>query len=249
MHLPPLDCHAHVAVSVTERQLERLRPAVVFAVTREPSEASETTARSDPDIVWGCGAHPAYVAKSGDVNIEQFARIAQRFALVGEIGLDRRHGNLNRQVEVFDALLEAFRDEPVLLSVHSTGCSGEVVESLRKHPLPGTIMHWFTGSIAEAEELLALGMYFSVNSAMRSELLRMLPRERLLPETDYPAARKRTGQRPGDTSGIEQILADIHGVGASDIRRRCYQNLRRVATESGALDRLPVQLAEMLLVA
>lgn len=86
-------------------------------------------------------------------------------------------------------------------------------------------MHWFTGSTADAKELLSLGVYFSVNSAMREELLRMLPHDRVLPETDYPTARNRTGRRPGDTAGVEQLLADIQRVGATDVRRRFYHNL------------------------
>lgn len=51
-----VDCHVHIAVNVTERQLAHLRPAIVFAMTREPSEAHEASMRFDPDVVWGCGA-------------------------------------------------------------------------------------------------------------------------------------------------------------------------------------------------
>lgn len=72
------------------------------------------------------------MAGGGEVDVEQFARSAQRFAVVGEVGLDRRSGNLDRQAAVFAAILDALRGEPVLLSVHSAGCSSEVVELIRR---------------------------------------------------------------------------------------------------------------------
>src|SRR5450759_5976071 len=45
--LPPLDCHAHIASDVTARQLARLAPAIVFAVTRSPREAEAVSLRSE----------------------------------------------------------------------------------------------------------------------------------------------------------------------------------------------------------
>ncbi len=249
MNLPPLDCHAHVALTVTEKQLALLRPAVVFAMTRQPSEALEATRRYDSDIIWACGAHPSYVAKGGEVDIDQFSRRVRRFAMVGEVGLDRRSGNLERQSKVFNEILRCVSDEPVLVSVHSAGCSREVIEAIRHRPHPGTIMHWFNGSTTEAHELVALDVFFSVNTAMRRELLELLPKNRILPETDFPVARKRTGAKPGDTTGVEEVLAEIHGVDRSAMRRVFYQNLRRVATRSGALDRFPSSLSERVMLA
>lgn len=249
MDLPPLDCHAHVAVTVTDRQLARLEPAFVFSMTREPAEAREAPVHRGTRILWGCGAHPGYVGGGGEVDIDEFKRMAGRFAVVGEIGLDRRSGNLHRQIEVFESILSSIRDEPVLVSVHSAGCSAQVVQSIERNPPPGMILHWFTGTPSEVQELLSLGSYFSVNSAMRRDLLKMLPIDRVLPETDYPAARNRTGRRPGDTGGVESLLSEIYGMDATDIRRHFYRNLRRIAKVSGALDRFPRLLAETVLLA
>lgn len=249
MELPPLDCHAHVSPSVTDHQLVQLEPAIVFAMTREPAEASLAIRRHDRNLLWGCGAHPSFVARGGEVNLDNFARCARRLPLVGEIGLDRRSGNLPRQQAVLDGILHRIREEPALISMHSAGCTGETLEILSQHPRGGVIMHWFTGSRAEAAQLVSLGCYFSVNTAMRREILEALPRNRLLPETDFPAVRKRTGARPGDTGQLETLLAEIHGGDVADVRRGFYRNLRRIATSSGAIDRFPSHLVETLLMA
>lgn len=249
MTLPSLDCHAHVSPSVTERQLSQLGTAIVFAMTREPAEAAEATRRRDNNILWGCGAHPSYIARGGAVDLDQFARRARHFAVVGEIGLDRRSGNLLRQTEVFSALLDRLKEESVLMSVHSAGCTGEVAGLLHLHRPHGVIMHWFTGQPREADELLSLGCYFSVNTAMRREILSALPFDRLLPETDFPVTRRRTGSKPGDTGQIETLLAEIHGCDPAQVRRQFYVNLRRVSVETGAIDRMPMHVTDLLLAA
>ncbi len=249
MTLPHLDCHAHVSPTVTRRQLDGLGSAIVFAMTREPDEAAAAAHRKDSNIIWGCGAHPSFVARGGTVNMDEFVSTAGSFAVVGEIGMDRRSGNLQRQAEVFDGLLSRLKNEPVLMSIHSAGCTTDVAKVVRRHQPQGAIMHWFSGQVEEMDELLSLGCYFSVNVAMRPEILSALPIERMLPETDFPAARKRTGARPGDTSQLESVLADIYGTNPADVRRQCYRNLRKISVASGAIDRMPMHVVDLLLVA
>lgn len=249
MNLPHLDCHAHVSPDVTPRQLEGLGSAIILAMTREPAEAVVAARRKDANILWGCGAHPSFVAKGGSVDLDQFASTASSFAVVGEIGMDRRSGNLQHQADIFDGLLGRLEKEPVLMSVHSAGCTTEVTKIVRRHQPQGAIMHWFSGQREELNELLSLGVYFSVNVAMRREILSALPMDRVLPETDFPVARKRTGVRPGDTGQLESLLADIYGSDPADVRRQCYRNLRRISVTTGAIDRMPMHVVDLLLVA
>jgi len=249
VELPLLDCHAHIATSVTDRQVRQLGAAIVFAMTRNPAEAVEATRRYDRNIIWACGAHPSYVASGGAVDLDQFVRRTKQFAVVGEIGLDRRSGNLPHQEQVFAELIDCLSQEPVLISVHSAGCSAQALRVLREHRHSGVIMHWFTGSPDEAVELVDLGYYFSVNSAMRREVLDVLPLDRVLPETDFPVARKRTGVKPGDTAHLEAVLAEIYCTGQEQVRRQFYCNLRRVSVATGAIDRMPAHLTDLLLTA
>lgn len=249
MNFPPLDCHAHISVGVTNPQVKALGDAIIFGMTRNPSEAGDATKRYDPNILWGCGAHPAFVAGGGEVSMEQLERRAKRFAVIGEIGLDRRSGNLPRQEQVFEQLLETMSGEPVLLSVHSAGCSREVIAILRHTENLGVLMHWFTGTPEDVVQLLDFGCYFSVNAAMPRSLLQCIPLDRVLPETDFPVARKRTGSKPGDTDSIERTLAEIHGLRQGHIRGQFYRNLRRVSVETGAIDRMPSHLVDRLMLA
>jgi TatD DNase family protein len=248
--LPPLDCHAHIAPDVTPRQVAGLEGAQVFAVTRTLAEAALVVGRRDLGLVWGLGVHPGDRAARLAFDVAAFAGLLDRFTLVGEIGLDRRGGDLARQKQILDEILTSVQGRPVLLSLHSTGAVDEVLEALTQRPSPGAILHWFTGNASQVGRAEALGCYFSVNAAMSDEQLARLPPDRMLPETDFPSSRRRTSaQRPGDLLAIETRLEVVWPQAEVSVRRQLYRNLRELAITSRAIERLPEQLVDLLLVA
>jgi TatD DNase family protein len=167
---------------------------------------------------------------------------------VGEVGLDRRAGKLQDQIRVLRAVFSAISGEPVLVSVHSAGCTAEIVELVREMPHPGIILHWFLGSAEVVRRAVAAGCYFSVNGAMSDEALRQIPLDRMLPETDFPSTvRSGGGSRPADTAHLEHRLAELLSQPVERLRWSWYRNLRAVALASGALERLPATLADQLL--
>lgn len=244
--LPPLDCHAHIAPDVTAAQLDVLGEATVFAVTRSLAESHKVADREDRLLVWGCGVHPGVTQARSAYDEDDFRSLLGRFCLVGEVGLDRRAGALKDQTRVFRSVLGAIAGAPVIVSVHSTGCTDLVVDLVAGAPHQGIILHWFLGSQDTVRRATALGCYFSVNSAMSPDALQRFPHDRLLPETDFPATSRRGARRPGDVARLESRLADLRGETVEQIRWRWYRNLRMLAVESGAIERLPEHLADRL---
>ena len=115
--LPALDAHAHIAPDVTPTQVAALGQSVVFAMTRSLDEARQVKNRRDSALVWGIGVHPGVAAAREAWDPEQFTDLLGSFALVGEIGLDRR-GGLRRAATprlLFDARLVEEADHPVVL--------------------------------------------------------------------------------------------------------------------------------------
>ncbi len=245
--LPPLDCHAHIAPDVTSEQLDALGDATIFAVTRSLAESHAVVERQDRVLVWGCGVHPGNATARSGNDEEDFRGLLERFAFVGEVGLDRRAGKVEDQLRVFRSVLGAIADAPVIVSVHSAGCADLVVDLVKEAAHPGIILHWFLGDEKVVREAVALGCFFSVNSAMPDDVLRRLPRDRLLPETDFPATLRRGVARPGDVSRIEKRLATLGSESIAEVRWRWYRNLRALAVASGAIERLPDSLADRLL--
>jgi TatD DNase family protein len=247
--LPALDCHAHVAPDVTGAQTKALGGAFVFAMTRSLDEAEAVADRQDSSLVWGCGIHPGLLgADDAAYDGLRFASLAGRFAVIGEVGLDRRAGNLDRQVAVLRSVLRTAASQPVMVSLHSAGRVEETLALLEEHGRSGAILHWFLGDEKAMRRADRLGCYFSVNAAMPDEILQNVPKERMLPETDYPATRRRGGgSRPGDLANLEAKVAVLTRMTESEVRRMWFRNLRRLCTDCGALDRLPPKLVDCLL--
>ncbi len=245
--LPALDTHAHVAPDVTSEQLDALGDVTVFAVTRSLDEAEAVASRRDPQLVWGCGVHPGVRSARDGYDPARLRSLLPSFSLVGEVGLDRRAGHLQEQQGILKSVLRETAAAQVLVSVHSAGCSSEVVDIVTNTEHPGVILHWFLGDDSATRGAVEAGCYFSVNGAMADQAIRRVPLDRMLPETDFPATSRRGGgRRPGDTSGLRQRVAGLLGTGEEDIHRRWYRNLRALAIASGALDRLPAGLADRL---
>jgi len=151
---------------VTRPQLTALEGAQVFSVTRSLDEAQTTLRRRDQTLTWGLGVHPGVAAARSSYSPDRFRELLPHFALVGEVGLDRRAGGRDGQGEIFSDVLTACQDEPVLVSIHSAGRTDDVVRLIEKHRPRGPILHWFLGTPEEVDRAVSAGAYFSVNTAM-----------------------------------------------------------------------------------
>lgn len=243
--LPPIDAHAHIAPDVTSAQLARLRPSLTFAVTRTLQEAEAVRARRDPGLIWGCGVHPGVPDALRAYDEETFKRLIEDFVFVGEVGLHRKPTKL--QHDVLNSILATTSGRPVMVSLHSAGCPEAIVEVIEAHRPAGAILHWFTGGPGLVERAAATGAFFSVNSSAKDDLLRSLPPERVLTETDFPATRRSGSRLPADVEKIEYRLAATRGLVPEEMRREFWRNLRSLVTGVGALGRLDADVARQLI--
>jgi TatD DNase family protein len=158
---------------------------------------------------------------------------------IGEVGIDagpKFYRSLDTQKEIFEHVLKrCARVGGKVLTVHSVRSAKIVLDLVEQHlPLDRgqLVLHWFTGSKSEARRAVELGCYFSVNSQMflnerGRELVEILPRERLLTETDGPFTQ--IGNRstvPSDVSVVVEQIAKLHSIEVSVAASQIRQNLR-----------------------
>lgn len=244
---PALDCHAHIAADVTRSQLSTLNGTYLLAVTRSLREAQAVKGRDDAGLTWGIGVHPAVPRARTEYDPDLFRALLPGFALVGEVGLDKR-GAKEEQGRILDDVMRACRDQPVLISMHSAGMASGVADIIERHPHPGTILHWWLGTPTETQRAIASDVFFSINAAMDDQRLAALPRNRVLPETDFPARSVRA-RLPGDIARLESRISSLWKVETSEVRRQWWMNLRDLSVRSGALDRVNDALADAILTA
>lgn len=145
-----------------------------------------------------CGIHPHEAGKVAHGWEDRLASLAAEADVraVGEMGLDFHYDFADRpsQQAVFrrQVAIASAVGKPVV--IHCREAHQAVLEVLADCPKPrNVVFHCFTGSEAEARELLDLGYWISLTGVVtfrRSEELRcvarLIPADRLMIETDSP---------------------------------------------------------------
>lgn len=248
--LPPLDLHAHINPSTDPRDLERLG-AVVFAATRSIDEYESIRSRRDQVTIWGLGCHPGIPEAQHDYDQARFAGILVSTAFVSEVGIDGRSKvSLDAQTRVLNSILDCLQVMPRIVSIHSAGAPGAVLDVLSKHRITGAVLHWWRGNEAQTRRAVELDCWFSLNAAgMRyQDDVRAIPLDRVLTETDHPSGNRGSSapRQPGAVGDVEAALARIHGISAADVRRQVWSNFAQLVDGVGVGDLLPPPVRRML---
>lgn len=247
------DFHCHVdlfrdpAATIAACNQNRIVALAVTTTPRAWPQNSRWTAQS-PYVHAAVGLHPE-LAEERHSELSLLESYMPETPFVGEIGLDgtaQHRNSLQTQTMVFTRALEcAQRLGGRVLSIHSRRAAGDVLKALEENTTPVRvlpILHWFSGSVTEARKALDLGCYFSVNHrtlqhASATSLLRALPIDRLLTETDAPFAMVGDRQpEPRDVLDTARKLADIVGVSSSSMSEALATNAARVFAFAGLND-------------
>ena len=125
----------------------------------------------------------------------EFRELIGKTRYIGEIGMDgsvKYKQSFIKQAEIFEEILSLCdKRREKILTIHSRRAEKEVISLISKYPYSKKILHWYSGSLDEAEKAAELNCYFSFNHRMLSSengknLLAMIPKERILLETDFP---------------------------------------------------------------
>lgn len=259
---PPLvDTHAHLAdprlagrlpaVLATARE-HGVGQIVAVGTTAADSRRVVALAREHPaSIRAAVGIHPNDAAEAAEDDWSIIRELATDDAVVaiGETGLDRHWDRtpFPLQQEFFDRHLALAFGQGLPVVIHSRDCHRDVVARLARlgRPIRG-VLHSFTGTWAEAEELLALGLHLSfagmLTFANKSlDLLReaaaRVPGDRLLIETDSPylapVPHRGEPNEPGRVVHTATKLAAVRGVGLHELAAATTANARDLFRRTG----------------
>lgn len=191
------------------------------------------------------GLHPWQSAACADIPAA-LAGIRARLeadarAGVGEIGLDRLKTkavpDAQRALFAAQLALAAERRRPVVL--HGAKCWGEVVAACRPHAgrIPAFLFHGFSRSAGLLPQIFVLNGFVSVGPALLNdhavnyrELVKGLPSERLLVETDACCAAGDAAAEEGRAAllaRLVQALAALRGRPEAEIEAAVAANAAR----------------------
>ncbi len=239
---PFVDTHCHLDAYFRpfEPAAEAARAEVeIIAVTNLPSHRQRLQARLPfaPHVSFALGAHPVEAAKMHEGEWRIFQSKVTTADHIGEVGLDfSPAADRAAQERVFAKVLSMLRDRPRLITVHSRRAVRPVLKHLADAQLTGAVLHWFSGSRVELDAVLSAGHLLSINTAMiasakGTDILRFLPRERVLAESDGPYARHRgKPASPSDVRAVYAAVARLWSADIRDVRAQLARNLEAVRT-------------------
>ena len=247
-----IDSHAHIQgeefVQELEAVMDRARDAGVEKVIvvggagdLSSNEAAVELARSVPGLFATIGMHPHDAKDVGDLELAKLQVLVREpgVVAVGETGLDFYYDHSPRQlqVELFCWFIRMARETGLPLVVHNREADREVAELLRcegKGEIRG-VMHCFTGSYESAREFLELGFYLSFsgiitfkNAGPLREVVRRVPLDRILVETDSPylAPVPYRGKRnePAFVRFVAETVAKVRGMPLEEVSQATSLN-------------------------
>jgi TatD DNase family protein len=228
---------------------ERYEDGVYAAIGLHPIHTAKSY--HDAQELGGGDAAKAFTSRGEMFDADYYRELAAhpKVVAIGECGLDyftRGEGQAvsrevkERQKEIFIAQIRLAQELKKPLMIHCRDAFPDLIETLAANcpPLaPSSIIHFFTGTIAEAQTLLDLGFSFTFGGVITfaqnyDEVVKMIPFDRILSETDAPyvAPAPYRGKRNEPAYVVETVkkLAELKGVSIEKMKEQIWQNAKRV---------------------
>ncbi|MEB2690327.1 TatD family hydrolase [Chlamydia suis] len=224
---------------------------VNVATTKTELHRSFAYAETYPSWLFyhAAGTPPQDAQDDIEEDFQEFCRAAEggKLAAIGEVGLDYlfavQEHEQERQKEVLRRYLGLALQHELPLVVHCRGAFADFFSILDhaycvdERARPG-MLHCFTGTYEEAKELLARDWYISIsgivtfkNAQGLRDLVKQIPLERLLVETDAPylAPTPLRGKRnePANILYTLTQIAEIKGLSLNELQEAVFANVQR----------------------
>ena len=199
------DAHAHLASAefaadlsavLARAEAAGLRGIVAVGETLEEAERILVLAERHPLVRPAAGLYPTILDQEAADAVLTFIRNhAGRLVALGEVGLDhwvvKDEAGWKIQEEILGKFVALSNELELPLNVHSRSAGRHSIAFLKERGARRVLLHAFDGKVGAAAEAVRAGYFFSippsvVRSAQKQKLVRHLPLECLLLETDSP---------------------------------------------------------------
>lgn len=187
------------------------------------------------------GIHPESVREAALEDVEIIRELAAhpKVVAIGEIGLDYYWDKTTAglQQTFFETQLELAAELNLPAAIHDRDAHARIIETLRK--MRGSkargVLHAFSGSVQMARDAFDLGFVVSFggpvtfkNNTQAPDLVRALPLERILLETDSPylAPQPHRGKRnePAHVKVVAERIAELKGLELEQVATQTTNN-------------------------
>ncbi len=154
-----------------------------------------------------------------DEEVEKVAKMVKdnmdKVVAIGEIGLDYTKAGtfelVGKQKTVFERMLDIATKFDLPVCVHSRNAMDDVLATLEAREMQKVQLHFFEGNVQQAMKAVRSGYMISmpsIDSTKRRQVIKDVPLDKLLCESDSPAA----GESPKDVEKVARLVAEIKGL-------------------------------------
>jgi TatD DNase family protein len=249
-----IDSHAHLEMPEFGRDLKEIIQRAkdsgveyIFTVGTEKKDWGRALeiANSYPSVYAILGVHPHNAKEIDDQTYPMLRELCrnEKVKAYGEIGLDFYRNLSPRDVQIkrFREQIGLARELRLPIVIHDREAHQETIEILKSEKAAecGGIIHCFSGDYAMAKTCLEMGFYISIpgsitykNAEEYREMLRKIPLESLLVETDAPFLTpvpfRGKRNEPSYVRYTAQKVAEMKGVSFEKVAEVTSENALRV---------------------
>ena len=253
-----VDAHVHLSdpeyEGLTDALMKDAKESKVVAlvsnsVNLQTSKLSLKLAQKYQGHVYAAlGIHPWNVKNLATNELEETVQLIldhtsdPATVAIGEIGLDPKYLEKaeNRaelqelQHRVFHEMLNIAEKTSLPTIIHSRGATPQIVEMLPSYNVKKVLLHFFSQPVELIPEIASRGYYISegpptVYSKNTKEIIKQIPLENLLTETDGPVRYlgkpfKDKTTTPAFIPTVVEAMADVKGMKKSEVASQIFKN-------------------------
>lgn len=248
-----IDSHAHIiderldtAQIIADMDRDNLGAIVVAGCDIISSKQAAELSEDNDGIYFTAGCHPEDCAEYKDGDYKSYLDLTKhgKCVAVGEVGLDYHYedgADKDVQKYVFERMLNLANDSRLPAVLHIRDAYKDSLDILKANSSllsNGFVMHCYGGSKELVKDYCDLGAYFSLGgvvtfrNAKKDDIIRAIPQDRLLLETDCPYMTPEPFRgkvnRPAYVAYTARKIADVLGVDYAKLCDITFENTLRI---------------------
>ncbi|MBW7477378.1 TatD family hydrolase [Paenibacillus oenotherae] len=245
-----IDTHTHLDSHQfdedREEVIERARAAGIETLinvgfNRETIPTTMALAEKYDFIYAVVGWHPVDSIAMLPEDLDWIASLCdhKKVVAIGEIGLDYHWDTSPKDVQqrVFREQIRLARDKRMPIVIHNRDAHEDIVHILKEENAKdvGGVMHCFSGSWETAKKCLDMNFYISFggpvtfkNARVPKEVLRQVPLDRILIETDAPYLAPHPFRGKRNESAYVRLVAEA----AAEITGKTVEEISKITSEN-----------------
>jgi len=210
-----------------------------------------------PEILPAAGLYPGVVDLKQAEQLEEFIiKNLNRLVAIGEVGLDhwiiKDEAEREIQHSIFERFIELSLSTDLPLNVHSRSAGRHAIEMLLEKNVEKVQMHAFDGKASSAMKGVEAGYFFSippsiVRSRQKQNLVKQLPLESILLETDSPVLGPDPEKRnvPANILIGAEAIAEIKAVPVEQVLETALENTCRLYGETERFQKFKAEVLKL----